>query len=196
MTFVDAERPSAGTAGWPAPLCDVTVLRADGSRADRGDVGELVVRGPVVMRGYHRRPELTAQRHAGGWHRTGDLGRVEVDGSLSFVGPAVRLIKTGAENVYPVEVEACLAAHPDVADVAVLGVPDPTWGQSVAAVVVPGDGRAPSREDLVEHCRARIASYKKPRVITFAESLPRVGGQLDRDAIDAAYGGGGYPSSG
>ena len=196
VTFVDGERPAVGSAGWAAPLVRVAALRPDGGVARPGEVGELAVRGPVVIDSYHRRPELTAARQHDGWHHTADLGRIEADGSVTFVGPATRLIKSAAENIYPAEVEACLRSHPAVTDVAVLGVPDATWGQSVAAVVVAANGSSPSAEELVEHCRSRIASYKKPRTVTFVDALPRRNGQLDRDAIDAAHGGGGYPSSG
>jgi long-chain acyl-CoA synthetase len=102
-----------------------------------------------------------------------------------------RLIKSAAENIYPGEVEACLRSHPAVVDAAVIGVPDQRWGQSVKAIVVV---REPVTEDaLIAQCRDRIASYKKPRTVEFAESLPRKSGAVDYDALDAAYGGGGYP---
>ena len=159
-----------------------------------GETGEIVVRGPMVMTGYHRRPELTATRSRGGWHHTGDLGRRESDGSLSFVGPMTRLIKSAAENIYPGEVEACLRTHPAVADAAVIGVPDERWGQSVKAVVVLWE--AVTDAALIAHCRDRIASYKKPRTVEFTPSLPRRGDAVDYDALDRAYGGGGYPGTG
>jgi long-chain acyl-CoA synthetase len=195
VTFVDRDRPCSGSAGRPAPLARVEVLAPDGRPAAPGDTGELVVRGPTVMVGYHDRPELTAERRRDGWHHTHDLGRREADGSLSFVGPLTRIIKSAAENIYPAEVEACLRSHPRVREVAVLGVPDPTWGQRVVAVVVP-DGQPPQETALIEHCRERIASYKKPSAVVFVEDLPRSSGAVDRDALDAAYGGGGYPGGG
>jgi long-chain acyl-CoA synthetase len=194
VTFLDAERPSLGPAGWPAPFVQVVTLGPDGGVLPPGDVGELAVRGLVVMHGYHARDEETAARQAGRWHRTNDLGRIEADGSVSFVGPKTTLIKSAAENIYPAEVEACLRVHPSVADAAVIGVPDPTWGQSVRAIVVRS---APVTEhDLIAHCRSRIASYKKPRSVVFVSELPRRAGQLDRVALDAAHGGGGYPGTG
>ncbi len=105
------------------------------------------MRGPTVMNGYWRRP--AAERRSAssdGWHRTHDLGRREADGSLTFVGPKVQMIKSGAENIYPAEVEGCLRQHPAVADAGVIGVPDATWVQSVKAIVVlkPGARRRPS----------------------------------------------------
>jgi long-chain acyl-CoA synthetase len=187
VAFVDGDRPCIGSAGRPGPLTRIEIVG--------GDVGEIVVRGPAVHCGYHRRPELTSKRERDGWHHTGDLGRREIDGSLTFVGPMARMLKSAAENIYPAEVEACLRAHPDVGDVAVIGVPDPVWGQSVRAVVVVADGNQPTLEDLQEHCRPRIASYKKPRSVVFTDALPRTGSAVDYDALDAAFGGGGYPGA-
>jgi acyl-CoA synthetase (AMP-forming)/AMP-acid ligase II len=161
-----------------------------------GDVGEIVLRGPTVMVGYWNRDELNAARGAGGWHHTNDLGRREPDGSITFVGPKARMIKSAAENIYPAEVEAALATHPAVAVVCVIGVPDPTWAQAVRAVVVLCEGATADEAELIEHCRDRIASYKKPRSVVFTDALPRTAtGLVDRDAVDAAFGGGGYPGS-
>jgi acyl-CoA synthetase (AMP-forming)/AMP-acid ligase II len=196
VTYLDPASPCLGSAGRPGPLTRVEVLGPGGQALASGETGELVVRGPMVMCGYHRRPELTAARQQGGWHHTGDLGRREADGSLSFVGPMTRIIKSGAENIYPAEVEACLHTHPAVAEAAVIGVPDPKWGQSVKAVVVVAEGCWPTPEELVGHCRERIASYKKPRFVEFAEALPRRDGAVDYDAVDAGHGGGGYPGWG
>jgi long-chain acyl-CoA synthetase len=106
------------------------------------------------------------------------------------------MIKSGKENIYPVEVERCLREHPAVADAAVIGVPDEVWEQSVAAIVVVREGEELSADDVIEHCRKTIASYKKPKIVHFAEALPRINGQLDRNAIDQTYGGGGYPGVG
>lgn len=196
VTYVDPARPGLGSAGRPAPLARVEILGVDGEVLPPGQAGEIVVRGPMVMTGYHRRPELTAFRQRGGWHHTGDLGRREPDGSLTFIGPMTRLIKSAAENIYPAEVEGCLRSHPGVADAAVIGVPDPAWGQAVKAIVVPAEGAAVDEAELIAHCRERIASYKKPRSVEFAAALPRSGAGVDYDALDAAYGGGGYPGTG
>jgi len=169
------------------------ILDDAGNELPPGEVGEIAVRGPTVMNGYWRRPELNRERQGGGWHRTSDLGKRELDGSLTFIGPKTHMIKSGAENIYPAEVEACLKTHPAVADCAVIGVPDDTWVQSVKAIVQLEDGAAVSADELIEHCRAHIASYKKPRFVEFADCLPRAGGSIDYNALDAAYGGGGYP---
>jgi acyl-CoA synthetase (AMP-forming)/AMP-acid ligase II len=187
----------AGSAGRASPVVRVRIVDPDGDEVPAGETGEIVAAGPQVMSGYRNRAEETARRQAGGWHHTNDLGRREPDGSLSFVGPKGRLIKSAAENIYPAEVEGALNAHDAVRESAVIGVPDDTWGQSVKAVVVLQDGKAATEEELVEHVRSRIASYKKPRSVVFrTEGLPRLGWPIDYDALDAEYGGGGYPGSG
>jgi acyl-CoA synthetase (AMP-forming)/AMP-acid ligase II len=103
------------------------------------------------------------------------------------------MLKSGAENIYPAEVEGCLRSHPDVADAAVIGVPDDVWVQSVKAIVVVREDGDVDAESLVDWCRDRIASYKKPRTIEFVDALPRAGFAVDYDELDSRFGGGGYP---
>ena len=184
---------AAGTHGRSSPLAQVAVFDEDERELPPGDVGELVVRGPTVMSGYWNRPEENARRQRGGWHHTRDLGRREGDGSITFIGPKTRMIKSAAENVYPAEVERALASHPAVAECAVIGVPDDTWVQSVKAVVVRRAGATASADELIEHCRTAIAAYKKPRTVEFVDTLPRAGLLVDYDALDARFGGGNYP---
>lgn len=184
---------AAGTHGRASPLAQVAVFDEDDHELPPGEVGELVVRGPTVMLGYWNRPAENARRQRGGWHHTRDLGRREEDGSITFIGPKTRMIKSAAENIYPAEVERCVASHPSVAECAVIGVPDDTWVQSVKAVVVLRDGAAASADDLIEHCRATIAPYKKPRSVEFVDALPRAGFVVDYDALDTRFGGGNYP---
>jgi long-chain acyl-CoA synthetase len=184
-----------GTSGRPTPMVQVRIVDPDGNEVAPGETGEITARGPTVMNGYYNRPELNAQRLAGGWHHTNDLGRREVDGSISFVGPKGRLIKSAAENIYPAEVEGCLQTHPAVREAAVIGVPDETWDQSVKAIVVLKEGETATADELIEHCRANIASYKKPRSVEFVDELPRVGWSIDYDALDDKFGGGNYPGS-
>lgn len=196
-TFAGLGAVAAGRAGRPSPAVQLRIVDAEGLDVPAGEVGEIVVRGPTVMNEYFRRPDLNVDRSVGGWHHTTDLGRREEDGSITFIGPNARMIKSAAENIYPAEVEACLASHPAVAGVCVLGVSDPTWTQSVKAVVVLVEGAAATADELIEHCRTRIASYKKPRLVEFADALPSTAaGMIDRDAVDAAFGGGGYPGAG
>jgi long-chain acyl-CoA synthetase len=187
---------ATGTSGRTSPMAQVRVVDPDGNEVPLGETGEITARGPTVMNGYHNRPELNAQRLAGGWHHTNDLGRRELDGSISFVGPKGRLIKSAAENIYPAEVEGCLQKHPAVREVAVIGVPDPKWDQSVKAIVVLETNQVATADDLIEHCRAHIASYKKPRTVEFVEALPRDGWLVDYETLDAQFGGGNYPGSG
>ena len=115
------------------------------------------------------------------------------DGSLTFVAPKTKMIKSGVENIYPTEVEACIRRLPGVADAAIIGTPDPVWVQNVKAIVVLDAGADVSADDVIEHCRREMASYKKPKSVVFADALPRLGGLPDYDALDAAHGGGGYP---
>ena len=182
-----------GTHGRPSPLVDVRVVDPDDAEVPAGATGEIVVRGSTVMCGYWNRSELNAHRSRGGWHHTNDLGRYEADGSFTFVGPMSRMLKSAAENIYPVEVENCLKTHPAVADSAVIGVPDPQWVQSVKAIVVLAPGASVTGDELVAHCKDRMASYKKPKSIEFVVELPRSGFVIDYDALDAGFGGGGYP---
>jgi long-chain acyl-CoA synthetase len=104
-----------------------------------------------------------------------------------------RIVKSAAENIYPAEVEACIQSHPAVKEAAIIGVPDRKWTQSVKAIVVLKDGEGLAADDIIEHCRANIASYKKPRMVEFVDALPRKGWAVDYDELDARFGGGGYP---
>ena len=184
-----------GTSGRPSPMALVRILDPDGNEVAPGDVGEIVARGPTVMNGYLHRDELNAQRLVGDWHHTNDLGRREPDGSITWIGPKTRLIKSAAENIYPAEVEGALQKHAAVREAAVIGVPDTTWGQSVKAIVVLREDCAATAEELIEHCRSLIASYKKPKALEFTDQLPRDGFAVDYAALDDRFGGGGYPTS-
>ncbi|GAB3983825.1 AMP-binding protein [Actinoallomurus acanthiterrae] len=177
----------------PSPLAHVRILDPAGDEVPPGETGEICARGAGVFSGYWNRPELNAAKTAGGWHHTGDLGRREPDGTLTFIGPRLRMIKSANENIYPAEVERALKSHEAVTDAAVIGVPDPEWGQNVKAIIVRKEGASLTPEEVVEHVRNQIASYKKPRHIEFAEFIPKKGYTPDYDALDAAYGGGGYP---
>ncbi len=185
-----------GLHGRPFPLMGLRVVDPEGVDVPAGEVGEMVVRGPMVMNGYHDRPELNARKFRGGWYHTGDLARRHGDGSVTFIAPMSRMIKSAAENIYPAEVEACLVQHPHVRAAAVIGVPDERWAQSVKAVVVLEEGAPADTEELVRHCRSSIASYKKPRAFAFVDALPLRGFAVDYDALDREHGGGGYPGGG
>ena len=182
--------------GLAAPLMQLSVRNEDGISGAPGSVGEILVRGPLVHAGYWNRPKVNRERFRDGWWHTGDLGRIGEDGRLVFIGPMARLIKSGLENIYPVEVEAAIRDLDGVAEVGVIGVPDERWGQSVRAVVVRAPGSAVAEQDVIAHVASRIASYKKPRSVVFVDGpLPGAGGFIDYDELDRQHEGGGYPSS-
>jgi long-chain acyl-CoA synthetase len=184
-------------AGLPAPFLQVRILNDDGAEVPDGEVGEICARGAMVMCGYWGRAEENARRTQHGWHRTNDLGFRKEDGSIVFVGPKTTMVKSGLENIYPAEVEACIKAHAGVQEVCVIGTPDPVWAQNVRAVIVLKPGAACREDEIIEHCRARIASYKKPKSVVFVDSLPKNAfGFVDRTAVDALHEGGGYPKAG
>jgi acyl-CoA synthetase (AMP-forming)/AMP-acid ligase II len=182
-----------GNSGRPSPLVQVRVVDAEGRECAVGVPGEIAIRGDLVHAGYWNRPELNAARMRNGWWHTTDLGRRELDGTIHFVGTMTRMIKSAAENIYPPEVEGCIESHPAVKEAALIGVPDPKFRQSAKAVVALVPGGTASEAEIIEHCKNRIASYKKPRTVEFVDVLPRRDGVKDYDALDRAFGGGGYP---
>lgn len=153
------------SAGRPALLAEIRTLGPDGAAAGIGCVGEVAVRGPMVMQGYWRNPEATASVLRDGWRRTGDLGFMDADGYLFVVDRLKDVIISGGENVFSQEVEDAVASHPGVAECAVIGMPDPVWGEAVHAVVVPRRGQDVSAADVIRHCRTRIAPFKCPRSV-------------------------------
>jgi len=136
-------------------------------------VGEILIRGPNVMKGYWRRPDATEQTIRGGWLHSGDLGRRDADGYFYVVDRKKELIIRGGYNVYPREVEEVLYEHPDVVAAAVVGIPDPTLGEEIGAAVVLREGASASADDLREHVRSQLAAYKYPRRIWFLDELPK-----------------------
>lgn len=146
--------------------------------------GEVLSRGPAVMTEYFGNPAATAEAFADGWFRTGDTGRLDEEGFLSIVGRKKEMIISGGLNIYPAEVERVLHLHPAVQEAAVIGCPDPEWGEIVKAFVELRPGCAASEAELVEHCRARMASYKKPRAVEFVRELPRTSnGKIARQLL-------------
>lgn len=157
--------------GLPHLPLEVRVADESGSELPPGRVGELLARGPAVMQGYYEDPERTAQTFRGGWHHTGDLGYRDEEGYLYFVDRIKDVIKSGGENVSSQEVEEAIAEHPAVAEVVVIGTPDPYWIEVVTAVVVT---REPATaEEIITHCRSRLSSFKVPKRVQFVDSLPR-----------------------
>lgn len=183
-----AERP--GSAGLPVEQHTVAIVDDEDRPVPNGSTGEIVVRGPMVFKGYWNCDADNALTFRGGWHHTGDMGRFDADGYLWYVGrsPAKELIKPGGENVYPAEVERALLEHPALAEAVVFGVPDAQWGEAVKAVCVLKSGQAVATEALIEFVGQRIARYKKPKHVVFVAALPRnPSGGLDRAAAKAAH---------
>ena len=162
-----------GSAGKPIFPTEVRVVDETDAPVRAGEVGEIVVRGPTVMAGYHRRPAETARALRDGWLHTGDLGYLDADGYLYVVDRRSDLIVTGGENVAPIEVEEVLRRHPAVADAAVVGLPDVEWGQRVVAAVELRPGAAVAETELQAWCRERLAGYKVPREIRVVAELPK-----------------------
>ncbi|WP_214413055.1 AMP-binding protein [Sphaerisporangium fuscum] len=195
LTFLGLAPGGAGYAGRPSPLVQVRLLDPADEEVPTGEVGEICARGKSIFSGYFNRPELNERKFRGGWHHTGDLGRREPDGTLTFVGPKLRMIKSGNENIYPAEVERALRSHPAVADAAVIGVPDERWRQAVKAIVVLKPDATADAGSIVGHTRGLLASYKKPRHVEFTDAIPKKGFTPDYDALDELYGGGAYPGT-
>jgi acyl-CoA synthetase (AMP-forming)/AMP-acid ligase II len=160
------------SVGRAVPIAEVRIVDADDQPVAPGTVGEIVVRGPLVMQGYWGQPEQSAQALRGGWMHTGDGGRMDGDGFFYVVDRIKDMIVTGGENVYSAEVENAITQLPQVSMVAVIGVPDDRWGERVHAVLVLRPGAALSADQLQAHCRTLIAGYKCPRSVEFREALP------------------------
>lgn len=172
------------SAGRPTPLVELRIADSHDRGMPTGEVGEVQVRGPNVMRGYRNLPDLTAETLRGGWMRTGDLGFLDAQGYLTIVDRLKDMIVSGGENVYSREVEIAVGTHPDVIACAVVGLPDPRWGERVAAAVVMRDGAVSDADAIRAHCRERIAAFKLPRQIRFLDSLPLTGvGKVDKRAV-------------
>ncbi len=172
LKAVDSFRKSA-CVGPAVPFLELRIVNEQDQDVPPGEVGEVVCRGPSIMKGYYKDPQGTAEALRGGWLHTGDLGRLDEEGFLYIVDRKKDMIISGGENIYPREIEELLYRHPDVQDAAVVGVPDPLWGESVRAFVVPKPGHSMTEEGVIEYCKAHLAGYKKPRSVKFVDSLPR-----------------------
>ena len=162
-----------GTVGKPLLFSTVRIIDEQGNNAPPDAHGEVLVKGESVMRGYYNDPAATAQALRDGWLHTGDIGYLDEDGDLFILQRREDLIVSGGENIYPAEVEAVLRQHPAVAEVVVLGLPDPEWGQRAAAVISTRAGQSVSAEAISAFAREQLAGYKVPRRIAFVEALPR-----------------------
>jgi fatty-acyl-CoA synthase len=179
-----AQPERLGSCGKPAAGLCVSLLDENGREVPLGGIGEICVRGPLVMEAYHRRPEETAEVFRGGWLHTGDVGRFDQDGYLYIVDRCKDLIITGGLNVYPREVESTLETHPGVAQCAIIGLPDAKWGEAVTAAVVRREGHTVTAEELTGFVRTAKGPLYAPKRIIFIDRLPVTPlGKPDRNAI-------------
>lgn len=173
------QRPKYGTVGLPLPLTEARIVSLEDGVTELpiGESGEILVKGPQVMREYWRNPQATAEAFHEGWFRTGDIGRVDEEGYFTIEERKKDMIKASGYSVFPAEVEAIMYRHPAIAEVGVVGVPDPYRGEDVvASVVLNPDFRGKvTTEELVAWCRAEMAVYKAPRHVRFVEGLPKTG---------------------
>jgi acyl-CoA synthetase (AMP-forming)/AMP-acid ligase II len=168
---VATERLSS--AGRPTPLTIVAIMDDEGHQLAVGERGEIVIRGPLVMAGYYKNPQATAETSQHGWHHTGDIGYLDADGYLFIVDRAKDMIITGGFNVYSAEVEQVLLAHPAVQDCAVIGLPDEKWGERVTAVVQLRPGQAVTGDEIRAFVKDRLGSVKAPKQVEVWPDLPR-----------------------
>jgi acyl-CoA synthetase (AMP-forming)/AMP-acid ligase II len=179
LTEEDHERALRGkpslllSAGRVVPGCEACIVDLLDQPVPPGAFGEIVIRGPMAMRGYWNQPRATAEVLRGGWMHTGDAGFMDEEGYLYVQDRVKDMIVSGAENIYPREVEEALVRMPAIADAAVIGVPDEKWGEAVKALVVLKPGAIATAEQVVEFCRRQLAGYKRPRSVEFVEALPR-----------------------
>jgi acyl-CoA synthetase (AMP-forming)/AMP-acid ligase II len=191
LTNISPYNEKPGSAGQALPLADVRLFDDYDKEVETGKVGEIVVRGPMVFKGYWNLPKETEYTFREGWHHTGDMGRFDEDGFLWYAGRKAEkeLIKPGGENVYPAEVEKVILQHPAVEGTVVFGVPDPKWKEGIKAVCKLKRGQGLQAQELIDFVGQRIARYKKPQYVEFVTDLPLLeDGSPDRAKVKELYG--------
>jgi long-chain acyl-CoA synthetase len=189
--FKDADRQFAPvkSAGKAAPCVEIRVVDHEDNDVPAGQVGEVIARGPNVMKGYWNRPEITAEVLRGGWMHTGDLGALDAEGFLYILDRKKDMIKTGSENVYSPEVESVVCGHPGILEAAIIGVPHATWGETIRAVVVTRPGATLTETELIEWCRGRLTRFKCPTSVAFTDTLPKGGtGKIQKNILRERFG--------
>lgn len=164
------KRPSA--AGRPVWCVDLRIVDDNGKPVNVGEVGEIICRSPLATHGYYKSPEATSASFRDGWFYTGDLGYFDEEGFLFVAGRKKDMVKSGGISIYPLEIESVLYAHPAVLEAAVIGVPDPKWGEALKAVIVLKDGARLTAEEVQRYCKERLSPYKVPKSVAFVPSLP------------------------
>jgi long-chain acyl-CoA synthetase len=177
------------SCGVPAPNLELMIVDEQGHEVPRGQIGEIVVRGPVVMQGYWNKPEETAKALRNGWLHTGDAAIMDEEGLVYIADRLKDMIISGGENVYSMEVENAISLMPEIAEVSVIGIPDPRWGEAVHAIVVPRNGTTITLESVQAHCRTLIAAYKCPRSLELRdEPLPvSAAGKIQKNVLREPY---------
>jgi len=176
------------SVGKPFFTLEARLIDEKGGEVAPGQVGEIVLRGPNVMKEYYKDPEATESTFRDGWLHTGDLAKKDEEGFLYIVDRKKDMIISGAENIYPKEIEEVLYTHPKILEAAVIGVPDPVWGEAVKAVVVLKPGEEMTQEEVIAFCKANLASYKKPRSVDFVSSLPKTAfGKIAKVLLRESY---------
>ncbi len=170
--MVAQNSPKAAGVGTPLPFQEIRVVDDNGKDVPVGETGEAIIRGPNNMQGYFEQPELTAETIKNGWVHTGDLIKKDEDGFIYFVDRKKDMIKSGGENVFAVEVEQVIMGHPSVEICSVIGVPDPKFGEAVMAVIKLRPGMTATEEEITDHCKQNLSSYKKPRRFAFVDTFP------------------------
>jgi fatty-acyl-CoA synthase len=189
MRTHDALGKPANCIGKPLTLTDIRIVGPDGRDVEAGTEGEVLHRGPSGVHEYWKRPEETSKAFRDGWLYTGDRAVKDEEGFVYFLGRKDDMIITGGENVYPAEIEEVILSYSKVADVAIIGLPDEKWGQTIKAIIAPKSGMTIEEEEIFSHIKGRISGFKRPRIIQFVESLPKIGsGKLDRVTIKNTYG--------
>ena len=168
----DAKRKMA-SVGKAAPGAELKVIGQDGEEVKVGQIGEIIARGPQIMKGYFKDPKATAEKIKDGWYHTGDLGRFDEEGYLYVLGRADDMVISGGLNVYPSEVETVLLNHPKVQEASAVGIPDAKRGQVIKAFVVLKHGEKATRREILSFCKERLSSFKMPRQLEFKDSLPK-----------------------
>jgi len=192
---INGEEHLLASCGTPMCLADVMVVDEQMNECPPGVVGEIVIRGEQVLRGYFRNEEGTMKAFEGGWFHTGDMARRDDEGFFYIVDRMKDMIITGGENVYSREVEEVLYTHPSVSEAAVVGLPDPVWGENVTAVVVLRPGMSATEAEIIGTARDRLAGYKKPKKVIFVEELPKtVSGKIIKRELREKFASEGAPS--
>ena len=181
-------RRFGGYWGESSIINDTAIMNDEGRLLPRGEIGEIVHRGPNVLAGYYKNPEATAEVRKFGWHHTGDLGMFDADGQLLFTDRKKDMIKTGGENVPSVKVESVLLRHAAVANAVVIGLPHPRWIEAVTAFVIPKAAIAVTEEELIQHCKEHLGGFEVPKAVRFVESLPMTStGKIQKHPLRQQY---------